>query len=363
MIATAPRSAANVPRRRHLARALHLAIARSDAEPWWWRHVDHRALSFDLDYVLLVDREGRPRSPLSLRFWRMAAGAVSALSRAHREGYDYIFTSECDWTTFIVSALQTLRVFRRPRHVVVQFIMREKTASLASRAKYAFMKWCFSSVALCICSARGECDYYARAFGWPRNRFVYVPFHTDPAFVDVPVDDACEGGNAVAAGRTFRDYETLLEAFDGLDYPLTIVGYRPRSADRRIPASVTIHQQLPLADLTRLIARSSIVILPLQQLQISIGQSVLLQAMAMGKAVIVTRVNGTVDYVEHMRTGVFVPPGDSSAIREAVLQLGANPALRCRLGAAAREQIRGSHLLTHYMQEVSAVLERHFAGR
>jgi glycosyltransferase involved in cell wall biosynthesis len=357
MMVTPPRPAANAPRRPHLPRGLHVAIGRSAAEPWWCRHLDHRTMTFDMDYALVVDPKGRPRHPLSLRFWRMAVRTIGLLFRARREGYEYIFTVECDWTTFIIAGLQTLLWLRRPRHVVLQFIMREKTASVASRAKYAFMRWCFSSVSLFVCSARPECDYYARAFGWPSSRFAFVPLHTDPAFLDAAVEDAGAAGYAVAAGRTFRDYETLLDAFAELEYPLTIVGYR-RPENRRVPERVTIHHQLALADLTRLIARSSIVILPLQEQQISIGQSVLLQAMAMGKAVIVTGVNGTVDYVEHMKTGVLVPPGDSRAIREAVEQLAADPALRYRLGSAARAQIVRAHLLTHYLQQVSQTLER-----
>lgn len=363
MIATAPRSPAAVARRPHLPRVLHLAIARSDAEPWWWRHVCHRALSFDMDYVLLVDPEGRPGKVFSMRFWRMTAATLAVLFRARRDRYDYIFTGECDWTTFIIAGVQTLFRMRRPRHIVLQFIMREKTGSMASRAKYAFMKWCFSSIALCICSARPECDYYARAFGWPHRRLDYVPLHTDPSFLEVPVDDAGAGGYAVSAGRTFRDYETLLDAFEGLDYPLTIVGYRPPSENRRTPANVVVHRELPLAELTRLIARASIVIVPLEERDISIGQSVVLQAMAMGKAVVVTRVNGIVDYVDDMKTGLLVPPRDATALRDAARQLARDPQLRRRLGAAAREQVLRQHLLTHYLQGVSRVLDQHFSER
>ena len=146
-----------------------------------------------------------------------------------------------------------------------------------------------------ICSARRECDYYATVFAWPAEKLGFVPFHTDPRFMDIPVTTPREGGYAIAAGRTFRDYETLIDAFSGLDVPLTIVGYRgPRAADdgpaevSRVPANVTLIREMPLADLTRAIAGSAMVIVPLQDLQISIGQSVFLQAMAMKKPVVVT---------------------------------------------------------------------------
>ena len=290
--------------------------------PWWWGYVDHGMLDIDLNYTLVVDPAGRPRSMLSRRFWRMSFGVLGALRRARRDGYTWVMTGECDWTSFIIAGVQTLFRMRRPRHVIVQFIMRERNASLASRAKYVFMQWCFSSVALCVCSSRPECDYYAEAFGWPLAKLAFVPFHTDPRFLDIPVAD---GGYAVSAGRSFRDFNTLIDAWDGLDVPLTIVGYK---GYRPAPPHVTLKREIPLTHLTRLIAASGIVVVPLEDRQISIGQSVLLQAMSMGKAVVVTRVSGTVDYVEHLKTGLLVPPGNAAALRDAVRLLASDPELR-----------------------------------
>jgi glycosyltransferase involved in cell wall biosynthesis len=124
-----------------------------------------------------------------------------------------------------------------------------------------------------------------------------------------------------------------------------------------------VHRELPLAELTRLIAGSAIVILPLQERDISIGQSVLLQAMAMAKPVVVTRVNGTVDYIEDMKTGVFVPPRDAESIRQAVRTLADDAGLRARIGSEARSRIEQAHLLTHYLQGVSNALAERFGGR
>ncbi len=331
-------------------RALSLAIARSGAEPWWWAHVDHGMLDVDLTYALVVDAEGRPRAMWSRRFWRMSMSVLSAFRQSRRNGTTYIMTGECDWTSFIIAGVQTLFGLRRPRHAILQFIMRERTSSVASRAKYAFMRWCFRSVNVCVCSARRECDYYVAAFGWPASKVAYVPFHTDPRFLDIPTD---EGAYAVAAGRSFRDYDTLLDAWAGLDVPISVVGYK---GSRQPPRHVTLTRELPLLELTRLIAGSGIVVLPLEDRQISIGQSVLLQAMAMGKAVVATRVNGTIDYIEHMKTGLLVPPRDPAALRDAVRLLTGDSVLRRRLAAAALEQVKRAHLVSHYMQGVSHVL-------
>lgn len=91
---------------------------------------------------------------------------------------------------------------------------------------------------------------------------------------------------------------------------------------------------------------------------ISVGQSVLLQAMALGKPVVATSVNGTKDYIEHMETGLLVPPNDPKAIADAVGLLIADKDLRTKLGRAAQERIKNMHLPSHYAQAVSLRLQQ-----
>jgi glycosyltransferase involved in cell wall biosynthesis len=340
-------------------RALSLALTRVGGEPWWWRYINHEDLPFELDYVPIVLRHGRPRTPLSWSFWQMCLHTLRVLHRARRERYTYIFTVECDWTSFLVACVQTVLRLKRPRHVILQFIMREKTDSLKSRVKYAFMKWCFASVALCVCSSRSECDYYAEAFEWPRSKLAFVPFHTNPAFLGKGAGEDCPG-YVVSAGRTFRDYRTLIAAFEDSAVPLTIVASKASVGAGPAPANVSMLYELPLDELTALLARSMVVVLALEDRQISIGQSVLLQAMAMGKPVVATRVNGTIDYVDDMQTGILVPPGDAGAIRAAVALLARDPALRRRLGEAALRRVRQEHLPSHYLHGVAQVLDRKF---
>jgi glycosyltransferase involved in cell wall biosynthesis len=58
--------------------------------------------------------------------------------------------------------------------------------------------------------------------------------------------------------------------------------------------------------------------------------------MAHGRAVVATRTGGLEDAVEDGVSGLLVPPADTEALRAAVAMLLADPALRTRLGAAAR---------------------------
>lgn len=69
----------------------------------------------------------------------------------------------------------------------------------------------------------------------------------------------------------------------------------------------------------------------------------LLEAMACGLACISTPVGGIPDILRHGENGWLVPPGDRTALREAVLHLARDPALRARLGEAALNTARSQY--------------------
>ena len=67
--------------------------------------------------------------------------------------------------------------------------------------------------------------------------------------------------------------------------------------------------------------------------------TVLLEAMACGRAVVSTAVSGALDVVEDGVNGLLVQPRDPDALAEAISSLLADPGLRARLGAAARSTV------------------------
>jgi glycosyltransferase involved in cell wall biosynthesis len=71
----------------------------------------------------------------------------------------------------------------------------------------------------------------------------------------------------------------------------------------------------------------------------------LLEAMACGLPIIATSVGGTMDVIEHGVNGWLYPSADISALRDALLSLLGNPALRKTLGTAARQRVMGDYSL------------------
>lgn len=66
----------------------------------------------------------------------------------------------------------------------------------------------------------------------------------------------------------------------------------------------------------------------------------LLEAMAIGKAVVASRVGGCAEVVEHGESGLLVAPGDAAALSEAIVQLLRDPAQRERMGERASQRVR-----------------------
>ncbi len=67
---------------------------------------------------------------------------------------------------------------------------------------------------------------------------------------------------------------------------------------------------------------------------------VIVQAMACGRAVIVSAGGGAMELVESSVTALAHPPGDAQALALAVVRLAADTGLRRQMGAAGRQQVR-----------------------
>src|SRR5262249_9344252 len=70
---------------------------------------------------------------------------------------------------------------------------------------------------------------------------------------------------------------------------------------------------------------------------------VVLEAMACGVPVVTVDRWGPRELVTDGETGLLVPPGDVDALADRMRRLASDPALRVRLGAAARRWVRAHH--------------------
>jgi glycosyltransferase involved in cell wall biosynthesis len=126
-------------------------------------------------------------------------------------------------------------------------------------------------------------------------------------------------------------------------------------ADALSPSSdrVTIGQ-ITMTELRDLYARSRFVVVPIRPSDTDNGVSVIVQAMAMGKPVICSRTRGQVDVIQDGITGIFVPPEDPIALREAILGLWNDPARAQAMGRRARAYVEEHHSLDAFCRDVKS---------
>jgi glycosyltransferase involved in cell wall biosynthesis len=142
------------------------------------------------------------------------------------------------------------------------------------------------------------------------------------------------GDYVFSGGNSMRDYPTLIEAVRGLTIPVFIATYWQPPSTLTIPANVTIKPTSEI-EFRDLLAGARFVIFPLRMDDLrTSGQQSYLNAMVLGKAVIVTDTMDAPFYIDHERTGMLTPSGDAAALRAAILRLLDSPGLVERMGEA-----------------------------
>lgn len=267
-----------------------------------------------------------------------------------------------DIEVLVFAALRLFLPRPRPVFVLLGFIYTERADPVLNALRRRYFGFVLGRVGRVICHSRREVERNRARFR-ARAAFVFVPWGTDVAIRDAlartpptPADGDAE--YIVTAGKSGRDYPTLARALQGVTMPLRIIcDYAPQVAaladpDGRISILATCHGD----DYIRELYRSRIVVVPLAVDDISAGQMVLLQAMALGKPVIVTRTATTTDYATDERDALLVPRGDPAALRAAILRLLADPALAARLGAAALETYERQYTTERFVGNVLAAV-------
>jgi glycosyltransferase involved in cell wall biosynthesis len=117
---------------------------------------------------------------------------------------------------------------------------------------------------------------------------------------------------------------------------------RPRDLEgHRVPRGVEVLGYVEREVYRRLLGRARVVAIAARPVVYPSGQSVLLEAMAMGRTVVVTRTEALAGYVTEGATALTVPPGDPSALRERILEAAGDDELRGRLGLCGRGAVEG----------------------
>jgi rhamnosyl/mannosyltransferase len=210
-----------------------------------------------------------------------------------------------------------------------------------------------------------------------RAKAVVVPLGiADPAAaVDAPgvaALRAAHGGRRLVAalGRMtyYKGFDVLLQAATRLapDVRVLLGGSGPEQAAiellvRRLGLEDRVHLLGDLADaeVATLMAACDVFCLPSTERAEAFGLA-MLEAMALGRPVVCSRIEGSgVAWLnQHGLTGLTVPPGDASALAQALQQILDEPGLACRLGAEARVRYESGFRASQMVDATLALYRR-----
>ncbi len=216
---------------------------------------------------------------------------------------------------------------------------------------------------------------YLKEFDLPDSRLEVIWKGHDPAwYAPAPRSALSDLGvppEAVVVGfvgniRPVKGADDLLKAFDGIpaaeNLHLVLVGdVRDRHIEKQIGRHPHVHFLGFRPDAAALAGAFDIAVMP--SIEREGLPKAMLEAMSQGIPPVVTNVGGMPELVAHESCGLVVPPRDPAALRDALLRLAREPALRRRFGTAARARIDGPFHFRHTVDKTLALYARLLAPK
>jgi len=307
--------------------------------------------------------------------------AQALLAWSLSRDYDAVFADQ-ESTGFALAALYKLSR-RRPRLTMIGHL-------LSPRGKQALFRGLRlrETIDAVVVHSSLQARLAVGALGLRPAQVELVPYQADERFWaprDAPV-----ARRICSAGLEYRDYDTMIRAVADLPVDVVIAAASPWSTftfegdERTLPAHIRV-DSFDYAGLRDLYASSLFVVAPLRDVENQAGITTILEAMAMGKAVVVSHTRGQTDVIRDRRsqsrafperssqpdwaqrlgatadtargyTGIYVRPGDSDELRRAVVYLLEHPEEARALGANGRRVIEETMGLDLFARRMAAVI-------
>lgn len=246
----------------------------------------------------------------------------------------------------------------RPALVLPGFIYTESPHPLLGPTKLRYFRWILNQTSAAICHSQLEVNRNKQRFPGINTQFVFYPYGVHVGCATGFSEETLKAKTILSAGRSGRDYELLIEAVRGQDLMLHIICDQfPDSVTDRLPENVRVLKDCYHDCYFEELDKCRFVVVPLKVSDISAGQMVLLQAMAMGKPTVISRTQTTIDYAQDGEGVLFVEPGDLPAMTDAIRRLATDDALCTELGKRAARLFQERYSITAYAAHLVAASE------
>lgn len=295
-------------------------------------------------------------------YWRLGLQVFP-----YQHQYDAIVTWEAN-TGLPLAFLRSLSRRRKSAHpplIILNFVLKGKPVY----DFLPFVRFAMRSVNQITCLSRREIQYYTQQLNYPIERCLKLqgPFRDFFSEAEDNPGDIHPGEYIFSAGRSQRDYQTLIEAVRDLPVNVIINARDFNLRGVKTATNVTINPFLPFEEYLQLLQAARFVVIPLQRSKHASGETFMIQAMTATKAVIASQTFSTAEMLDHGINGLLVPPGNPTALRQAIQDLIDHPELAERLGKTARQHYQERWSFPVVARQIDQVLagvvrDGHFSG-
>ena len=248
----------------------------------------------------------------------------------------------------------------RPPLVYVSIGLPERLAQLRGKRMQGLYARALRGTQAIVAYAKSEAEQLREWLGAAAPPISFVPFGVD---VDAfrPVPDLTPDTDVVTVGvDPRRDFALLLQiAARRPELSFRIVASTEHArALNDVPANVAVETDIPLEQVRDRLARARVVALPVRDNSYSGATTVLLQAMAMAKPVVVSRTAAISEGYE-LEDGVncrLVPPGNSDAFEQALVEQQTGAGATSSIGTRARQTVERGFTWERYADALWEIL-------
>jgi glycosyltransferase involved in cell wall biosynthesis len=215
------------------------------------------------------------------------------------------------------------------------------------------LKLFWNSYAHIICLSQEQLEDF-RSIGIPASHLSFIPFGVDTGYFSAQsMSSNKEEKKVLSLGRDLgRDFTTLLQAAKLVHFPITIVT-SPRNIPKgvEIPPNVTVVYDAPIQKVREYYMNSKLLVVVSKDQDSGTGsdcsgQTVLLESMAAGCAVIATDRSWIRDYFVIGEECIVVPPKNPEVLAKAIIKLWDDTDARESIAIAGQKKVVGNYSTT-----------------
>jgi glycosyltransferase involved in cell wall biosynthesis len=256
--------------------------------------------------------------------------------------YDLLLTFDSP-SAFLFALLRSKAgVYRSVPHIMIDVGLpraSENFKNIPSSLICGMLKQTFNlkSVSHIIFHSSCQRSFYRDALGFPEDALSYVPFGVESDYFK---PEPVESEDYIFAAGEFRDFNTLLRVYERWDGKLPELKIRSElPKPKHLPPKVSWLPRAPISTFKTETLKARFVIVPLHYTLRSTGLMTCLQSMALGKAVLTSRVPPIDGYVTDGKTALYYEPYDPEDLFRKISLLSKGNKLVEDIGKEARKAV------------------------